>query len=531
MTRTTWDRLSTHRLLALLLFAGYFILAFVIVDDYGITFDEAVQRRHGLVAVEYVADKLGVDHPPLTEGNHGFAPYGVLYQLVALAVEWFAGGDYSPFAYYRIRHILNFLLYGVALASFYGLLRLRWPDRQWLPLIGTAVLFVSPRIFANAFFNPKDHVAMVFYVVATYSLFRFLHRRDWTSLALHVVCTAIALNTRPSALIIPAGTICLLLAEQVVLKPPNYRRLLHAVVYLPACALLALLFFPSLWEDPGGRATTTVSKMANYAWGGEVLFFGQLVPADALPWYYLPVWIGITTPLIYLPFIVLGVVLIAWRTLPLLISTRLYSDRNRQYDLIQLMYAIMPVVLVIMLNSTLYHGWRHLYFIYPSLVYTLVAAYALLPSRYRLVASLVLALGVGATAIKMIEMHPHQQVYFNTLVRGKYTLQRFDMDYNGSSFRAALVQLAEDIPDGETRGVYCQIWPCVDNVNALPADARRKIRLEVKWHLADYVATNFAYPDERNAIPYRGEYFQQPAVELYPDGKLAIGIYRVNSTE
>ncbi len=531
MIRTILDRLPNHRLLARLLLAGFFVLAFLIVDDYGITFDEAIQRRHGLVAVEYVADKFGIDHPPLTDGKHGFAPYGVLYQLVALGIEWLAGGDYSPFAYYRIRHVLNFFLYGLALVSFYGLLRLRWPSRPWLPLVGTIILVVSPRIFANAFFNPKDHVAMVFYVVATYSLFRFLHRRDWISLLLHVLCTSIALNTRPSALIIPAGTICLLIAEQVILRPPNYRRLLHAVVYLPACALLSVLFFPFLWEDPGGRMGSTVTKMANYDWGGEVLFFGQLVPADALPWYYLPVWIGITTPLVYLPFIVLGIVLIAWRTLPLLFSARLYGDRNRQYDLIQWMFALTPVVLVIVLNSTLYHGWRHLYFIYPSLVYMLVAAYALLLPRYRFVTSLALAVGVGFTAFKMVEMHPHQQVYFNELVRGKYTLQRFDMDYNGSSFRAALLQLAADIPDGETRGVHCQIWPCMDNVNALPADARAKIRLEVRWHLADYVATNFAYPDERRAIPYRGEYFQQPAVELYPDGKLAIGIYRVNSPE
>ena len=517
-----------HRVATLVFFTAYLILGFVIVDDYGITFDEAVQRRHGLVTVEYVADKLGIEHPPLTDGRHGFAPYGVFYQLVALGAEWLFGESGSPFRYYRLRHILNFLLFGLALASFYGLLRLRWPTERWLPLIGTVVLTLSPRVFANAFFNPKDHVFLVFYLIATYTLFRYLKHRDRQSLLLHVVSSAIVLNTRPAALIIPLGTACILIAEQLFLRPDHYRRLWAVVVYVPCAALLAVLFFPMLWEQTGGRTAAMIAEMANYDWGASVLFFGKTIPANALPWYYVPVWIGITTPIVYSLFIVVGIVLVAYRSVVRIFSTTLYRELHREYDVIQWMLALAPVVVVVALQSTLYHGWRHMYFIYPSLVYLLVLAYHTIASRYRLPAAVVLALSLTWTAFKMVEMHPHQQVFFNRLVRGPYTLQRFDMEYYGSSFRAALVELAEQIPDGETRKVKCMIWPCVDNVNALPISARYKIELEDKWHLADYVATSYSYTDERLAIPTRGEYFQDPAVELFADGKLIIGIYRVN---
>ena len=518
----------SHRIAAGLLFLGYLVLGFAVVDDYGITFDEAIQRRHGLVTVEYVGEKLGLDLPPLTDGQYGFAPYGMVYQVTALGLEWLFDANGSPYEWYRVRHVLAFLLFGLALACFYRLLRLRWPDRKWIPLVGTIVLLVSPRIFANAFYNPKDHILLVFYVVSTYTLFRYLRRRSWGSLVVHLISTAVALNTRPAALIIPVGTVTLLLAEQLFTKPRDYRRLVHAAVYLPGTALLAVLFFPFLWEQTGGRATGTVTEMAHYDWGGNVLFFGQSIPADALPWYYLPAWVGITTPLIYLILIIGGIGLVAWRTFPRLFSPSLYRDLHREYDLIQWMLALAPVVLVIAIQSTLYHGWRHLYFIYPSLVYLLVAAYAQLEHRYALVTRGLLAFGIALTAFTMVRMHPHQQVYFNQLIRGKYTLQRFDMDYYGSGFRDALVQLAEQIPEGETRSVLCHIWPCTDNIAALPPEVKSKIRLETKWHLSDYVATNYNYTGEREAIPYRGEYFQDPAVEICPDGKLTIGIYRVN---
>ena len=32
------------------------------------------------------------------------------------------------------------------------------------------------------------------------------------------------------------------------------------------------------------------------------------------------------------------------------------------------MFVLIPILAVIMLNSTLYNGWRHMYFIYPGII-------------------------------------------------------------------------------------------------------------------------------------------------------------------
>ncbi len=517
-----------RRATVLLFFLGYFITGWLIVDDYGVTFDEAIQRRHGLVTVEYVADQLGVDHGPLTDGTHGFAPYGMIYQMTAVGIELLLDANKDPYVYYRIRHILNFLLFGLALICFYRLLRLRWPVEKWIPLVGTVVLLASPRIFAHAFFNPKDHILLVFYLLATYTLFLFLKHRNWRTLCLHIVVTALALNTRSAALIIVAVTLGALIAEQVFARPKNFQPLIQAAVYLPASLLIALPFFPFLWQDTGQRAASTVTDMANYGWGGDVLFFGTTYAADSLPWYYVPAWVTITTPIIYLLFIVIGIGITVRTLFPKLFSQRLWSNQLDEYDLIQLILALGPLMVVILLGSTVYNGWRHLHFIYPPLVYLLVLAYHRLSLSRKFLPGATLAIGVLMTTVAMYRMHPHQQVFFNGFIQDEYALQRFDMDYWGASYRSALLQLAAQIPDGQIRKVRCMNWPCEDNIRALPPAAKEKIQLEDKWHLADYVATNFAYATERTAIPTRGEYFSDPAVELYPDGKLIIGIYRVN---
>ncbi|MCP9237773.1 glycosyltransferase family 39 protein [Lewinella sp. JB7] len=517
-----------HRLIAILFFVAYFIGGYAIVDDYGITYDEAVQRRHGHVTVAYVADRLGWEHPPLDTEGKSFSQYGMIYQIVATLLEIKLDALDDPYRYYRIRHVMNYLLFGVALLFFYRTLRLRWPDRRWYPLIGTAVLLLSPRIFAHAFFNPKDHILLVFYLIATYTLLRFLRTRTNGALALHILASALALNTRLPAMIIPAATMLLLLWEQLVERPRGYRRLVQAAVYLPATVLLMLPFFPYLWVDTGSRLTGAISSMSDYSWDSYVLLFGNSLHAMELPAYYIPAWIAITTPLTYLFFMLVGIGYTLRSTFSGLWRGKPWSDYYDQMDVVQLGLSIGPILVVIVLHSTLYNGWRHLHFVYPGLVFLLLVGFARFERRYRHWPRIVLALGMLVTAVNMVRMHPQQQVYFNYLISGNPVLKRFDMDYWGAGYREALLQLADQIPAGETRRVKCQNWPCIDNIRALPPAARAKIINEPRWHLADYVATNFLYPEEREQIGKRAVHFSRPVVEIAPRGDISIGIYEIN---
>ena len=87
------------------------------------------------------------------------------------------------------------------------------------------------------------------------------------------------------------------------------------------------------------------------------------------------------------------------------------------------------------------------------------------------------------------------------------------------------MQLADQIPEGQTVRVKCQNWPCVDNIRALPPAARAKIVNEREWGKADYIATNFYWPQESVDVRNRFGIFAHPAVELAPRGDLVVGIY------
>ncbi|MEL7160511.1 MAG: hypothetical protein AAFN92_07120, partial [Bacteroidota bacterium] len=173
-------------------FALVLLLGLTVLDDYGISWDESIQRRHGRVSIDYAAEKLGLDdhvklEPDFHLEDYQWSNYGMIYQLTSSLLEFQLGLEDSPYQYYKLRHYLCWLLFWVALIYFYRTLRLRFPDRPWYPLVGTLVLLLSPRIFANAFYNPKDHILVVFYLINTFTLLRFLGERTWRNLILHAV--------------------------------------------------------------------------------------------------------------------------------------------------------------------------------------------------------------------------------------------------------------------------------------------------------------------------------------------------------
>ena len=523
-----------NRGIPLLCFLAIAVLGLTVVDDFGVTFDEAIQRRHGRVSIDYAAGKLGVERPALEPDynleDYQWANYGMIYQLVASGLELRLGYEESPFAYYRLRHVMNWLLYLLALVCFYRTLRWRWPHHRWYPLLGTAVFLLSPRILGHAFFNPKDHILLVAYVIATFTLVRYLRTRTTSALCWHVLATALALNTRLPALLIVGATVLILLAEQLRVSS-DYRRLMIVPLYVIGSFALMIPFFPYLWEDTLPRLLAAFTEMSDFDWGGTNLLFGDLLVAKDVPAYYIPAWILITTPLLFLLFILTGLGRTLVETVKALAGMKLWRDDLQQIDFVQLGLSVGPILVVIVLHSTLYNGWRHLHFAYPGLAFLAMTGYHQLAGRWSRLAPVLLGLGLLTTAVSVVRYHPQQQTYFNVLVWGDPVLERFDMDYWGAGFREGFTELAARIPEGTVRAVRCQDWPCKDNLRALPPGVREKLRLEQDWGKADYVATNYLFPSERSQVKNREDFFARPVVEIRPAGQLILGIYAIKASE
>ena len=57
--------------------------------------------------------------------------------------------------------------------------------------------------------------------------------------------------------------------------------------------------------SPFVRPIEALLSFANAPFGADVLFNGRPVPSNDLPWYYVPVWLLISTP----PVVLVGLIL------------------------------------------------------------------------------------------------------------------------------------------------------------------------------------------------------------------------------
>jgi hypothetical protein len=155
-----------------------------------------------------------------------------------------------------------------------------------------------------------------------------------------------------------------------------------------------------------------------------VLYGGQAVASNDLPWHYVPVWLLISTP----PVVLVGFVLSS-------------ACPNREWRLrwvALLTIAVLPVVLVIVRHSTLYDGTRHLLFVYPVIAVLAAAGWTdWLSTRHRRLvrgsAAALLAAGLLDVVAFDVRFHPYQAVYFNEIVGGpRGAFGRYDMDYWGN---------------------------------------------------------------------------------------------------
>jgi len=217
-------------------------------------------------------------------------------------------------------------------------------------------------------------------------------------------------------------------------------------IWLGAAAFGTYAFWPLLWVDPWTNFLEAFRTLAHVPWDGTVLYLGQMVPARQLPWHYLFVWIGITTPLFYLILFGVGWIRCLWKAAA---NPPQWLMRETVEAALLLLLAA-PIAMVLLFHSVIYDGWRHLYFAYPAMLYFSirgVAAVASGTSRLgqfaspvRVLLALMGALCLGQISWVMIRYHPLQNVYFNRLAGANLgeIRRRFEMDYWGLSQRRAL---------------------------------------------------------------------------------------------
>ena len=157
-------------LIILLIFSFFLIVGVLIFDDYGISFDEHFQRTDGFIALNFIRQILSLDiYPGFEHSGKRFAElakiYGVLFNLPMAFAEKIFGIEDSR-NYFLLRHFFNFLIFYISTIFFFLLLKKRFSTN--LSIIGLIFLILSPRIFADSFYNNKDLVFLSLFIIGIF---------------------------------------------------------------------------------------------------------------------------------------------------------------------------------------------------------------------------------------------------------------------------------------------------------------------------------------------------------------------------
>jgi hypothetical protein len=494
------------------------VVGISVFDDYGVSWDERVQRGYGEKVYSYVTE----GDRSLFLDRHRY--YGPVFEFVLVAIE--KGLDLTDTRdIYLMRHLVTFLVFWLGAVFFFLLCRKVFNSLE-AASAGVLLLVLSPRIFAHAFYNSKDIPFMAVFIIGVFTLLRYLDKKSLRSAALHGAVCALLTDIRIVGTLLALLTV--LFAGFEVFKnrraPAEVRRILTSFgICAAVLAGLTVLLWPTLWRDPIHNFVRVFEGMRNFPWEATVLYRGAYVWSTDLPWHYIPVWIGITTPAAAGILFFGGLAISGWSLLRKG-GAAIAAGRD---VLIIICWSLLPLAYSILSKAVLYDAWRHSFFIYPAVVMMALLGWVWVARRKGMGWNLgtwvvrgLVGLSLAYAASFMIQYHPHQNVYFNWFAGGiKGADGRFELDYWGLSYRQGLEYIVGH-DSGDRVLVHAATPPGRYNADILEPEDRKRLVFVTERHKAQYHMTHFRWEKDRPPL----------GTELYSvriDGVPIMTVYRV----
>ncbi len=422
-------------------FLVYLLTGILIFDDYPVTPDEELHRVNGLISLKYILNLFSINWFKFTEFTNvpdlyddWRKSYGVLFDLPISFFQVMLKIDNQNI--FLLRHFLNFIIFFIGVIYFYKLINENFSNK--LALLGTLILITSPRIFSHSFYNSKDILFLSLIIIAVFYCIKLLKKNNIKNLILASLFCALATNIRIIALYLPILTfIFYIYFEETNLKKNIFKFL---IIFFFSYFLFIYLIWPFLWAAPFKNFFLILKESTAYPnhWNFNILYLGKYLNPENIPWHYFFVWLTITTPPIFLLMIVFGVFVFLKNYLRFFFkidfkkNISLWTDKNQMINLFIFLNFFIPIFFVICLNSTLYNGWRHLFFIYPFLIYLSLYGVSLIKKNLKFLRILIsiIIIQLFSNIYIIYNSHPVQNTYFNIFAK-KFVRGNMPIDYWG----------------------------------------------------------------------------------------------------
>ena len=496
-----------------IIFFLFLLLGLFTYKDYGVSIDEKFQRLNGFFWLEYlfnftdfqnfkylISEKISlISNDDTLPSIHQYNFYGIFFDVPASFLEiLFDIQDFNEV--YNLRHLLNFIYFFLGSIFFYRILINRF-DRL-SSLLGTLFFILSPRIYGESFYNSKDIIFLSFLCVATFYCFEFYKKGNIINILLFSLFSAICIQTRSIGIFLPL-IFGLFYFFSILSNKKEIALLKIYFLYLILTFLFLYTFWPYLWESPITNFFNIFINLSLHTPDIKILFNGNYIDVKYMPFNFLPTWIFISTPFINFFLFIIALILLFIRFFKRLVTFEnlnnnfdLWRSINEKKDLFIFFSFLIIFTLLISLNISLVNSWRYVFFLNIFIIYlatfTIYIFFNLLKKKSFLFSVKVfLVLSIIFNFYKLIQYHPFQGLYFNSLISKNYK-NKFEVDYGSISGKHAINWILNNNNHNKNINLAVSSWSPL-NRSLETFDKIQKNSINIigqNYNEADYIFTN-----------------------------------------
>ena len=455
--RFNWVSVCPHWVWPLGVAAVFVAAGVLVLEDYAVVGDTIGHQRP--IVANVVALARGDADATFFGPNR---LYGVAFEILPFLAEQAFDADDTR-GIYLSRHLITHLFY--IIGGFCGyLLAYRMTGSRLLGLFAMLLFLLHPRMYGHSFFNSKDAPFLSMFMIALLSVHWAFRKGTVPAFLLCGAAVAILVNIRIMGVMLLPAVLAMRVCDAYCAVGGVERRrvIISGAAFALAAAGIYYASMPYLWGDPLARFGEMLASFSRHTVRPFELFQGQYVHSANLPALYLPVWIGITTPVWALLLAMVGAVGICGSAVRRVGSV--LRNTALRFELLLVASAALPIIAVIALQSVMYDDWRHMYFLWAPLCLLAMAGLRQVGAgldwltrrsgltrrssarRYPTLARIglaavaaVAALALAGSATDLIRLHPYQHLYFNRLV-DRTTPEDLKTQYETDHYHTARVE-------------------------------------------------------------------------------------------
>lgn len=536
-------KFRSEKIFVYLVFAVLFLLGLYIYSDYGATVDDEFYVRNGELYYEYI--KILISNKSLYKineieslkesiiGNEGIVYHPVLFELLLATFVDILNLENSK-DIYEFSHLLNFSIFFISLIFFYKLIYKKF-NSIFYGLFSIIILSLTPRIFAESFYNSRDIFFLSLFIFNIYAAYNFLSNKSLSKLIYFSLTSALLINAKVLGIIPPILFISFYLLNSLSNKKSTNNALKSIFLVLIFTLFFIYIFWPYLWANPINNfihAFTDIIKVQNSL---TLLNFylGESISSINTAWHYRIVWFFVTTPLFVLFLFIVGFCISLIEIISNLMkidnsNEDLWDDNEQLFNYYLFFVLIVVVFITIKFNVSQFGAWRHLYFLYPVVIFfSLIGFQSLFKlfknNKLKIILFLVIGINLSYIIFWNFKYHPHQQVYFNYLIKD-YAKKNFELDYWGLSNIHSLKYILKNNINYPVSVGTISFSSLKESILLLDENNKKKIILSYDLDNADFLINNYMKRIRNNFIIDEKKYVKY--FEIIVDGVPINTVYK-----